>query len=395
MDTHHDISFFARTNFRNEGKVFGIRQADRRSHVYIVGKTGTGKTTLLETLLLQDIIAGRGVALLDPHGDLVERIRLQVPAARERDLIYFDVPNAGRPLAFNPLEPVPPDKRSLAASGMLEAFKKLWPDFWGPRLEYILRNALFVLVHQPEATLADILRLLEDPAYREEALQNVDNERLRDFWLREFEQYSKSFRTEAISPVQNKIGAFLADPLLQNVLLHARSSFDLRQVMDEGKILLVNLAKGRLGEDSSSLLGSLIVSRMELAALSRAELPEEERRDFFLYLDEFHSFATLSFASMLAELRKYRVNLTLAHQYLSQLEPAVRDAVLGNVGTIISFRVGPADAAVLGREFAPQMDARDLMALPNHSIILKLMIDGALSRAFTADTTRADEVLVY
>ena len=225
-------------------------------------------------------------------------------------------------------------------------------------------------------------------------MQHVDNERLRDFWLG-VRAIQQEFRTEAIAPVQNKIGAFLADPLLQNILLQPKSSFDLREVMDQGKILLVNLAKGRLGEDSASLLGSLIVARLELAALSRAELPEQSRRDFFVYLDEFQSVSGLSLANMLAELRKFHVSLVLAHQYLGQLEPAIRDAILGNVGTIVSFRVGPADAIVLGREFAPELDARDLMHLPNHSIILKLMINGAPSKAFTADTTKPDEVLVY
>lgn len=387
MDDLRAISYFGRTTFR-EGKAFGIRQADRRHHMYAIGKTGTGKTTLLETLVNQDVIAGRGLALLDPHGDLIDRVRNQIPDWRRRDLIDFDVPGSAAPVAFNPLDPVPADKRSLAASSLLESFKKLWPDSWGPRLEYILRNALFALVHQPEATLADILRLLEDKSYRHAAMTCVDNERLRDFWLREFEQYSKSFRTEAIAPVQNKIGAFLADPRLQNILLHPKSAFDMRQVMDDGKILLVNLAKGRIGQDSAALLGSLIVSRMELAALSRADIPEASRRDFQVYLDEFQLFATLSLADMMAELRKYRLNLTLAHQYLGQLDREIRDAVLGNVGTVVSFRVGAQDAVPLGREFEPEFSGADLVGLANRHVVVRLMIDGAPSKAFSAETIR-------
>jgi DNA helicase HerA-like ATPase len=386
MATDHNIAVFARTHHRYRPALFGIRQRDRRSHMYVIGKTGAGKTTLLETLIVQDIAAGRGLVLLDPHGDLVERVLLQVPAERYPDLLYFNVPDAANPVSFNPLEHVPPEKRSLAASGMLAAFKKHWSDSWGPRLEYILRNALLTLVQQPEATIADILRLFEDEDYRKQALSYVDNERIRSFWFNEFDKYSKSFRQEAIAPIQNKVGPFLADPILQAILSQPKSSFDIREVMDSGKVLLVNLAKGRIGEDSAGLLGSLLVSRLELAALSRADIPEDARRDFYVYLDEFHSFATMSLATMLAELRKYRVNLILAHQYLTQLEPDIKDAVLGNVGTTIAFRLGPEDARVFAREFAPIFEAEDLLRLPNYSIVLKLMIEGAPSRPFTAET---------
>jgi len=380
------VALFAKTDFRNEGRVFGIRRADRRSHFYALGKTGTGKSTLLETLISQDVEAGEGVALFDPHGDLAERVAAQVPAERARDLIYLDVPNPARAFGFNPLERVPPARRSLAASALVEVFKKIWSDSWGPRLEHILRNAIFCLLEQPEATLADIPRLLDDQAFRKRAAERVSNAQVRQFWLREYESYPARFRAEAIAPLQNKVGAFLSDPLLCRILSAPKSSFDLRKVIDDGKIFLVNLAKGRMGESSAALLGALLVARIGLTGLSRSDVPEEERRDFYLYIDEFQTFATMSFVSMLSELRKYRVNLTLTNQYLSQLDPEVRDSVLGNVGTLVSFRVGPADATVIAEEFAPEFSAADLMSLPNYRIYLKLMIDGVVSKPFSATT---------
>jgi hypothetical protein len=303
-------------------------------------------------------------------------------------LIYFNVPDFTRPLAFNPLERVPPEKRPLAASGLLEVFKKIWIDSWGPRMEHILRNALLALLDQPQATLADVLRLLSDREFRRDAMTRVANPQVREFWLREYESYPARFRIEAIAPIQNKVGAFLANPVLSGILTQPRSAVDLRRVMDEGQILVVNLAKGKIGEDSAGLLGALLVSRIGLAALSRADVAEETRRDFFVYLDEFQNFTTLSLANMLSELRKYRVNLVLAHQYLSQLDEQVRDAILGNVGSIISFRLGLADAEMLESEFRPEISALDLISLPNYQIYLKLMIQGRVSRVFSAETLR-------
>lgn len=380
------LAFFARTNYRNERRAFGIRQADRLAHVYVIGKTGTGKSTLLETLIRHDLGAGNGLALLDPHGDLVERVVASIPDDRKPHVTYLDVPNETGAIAFNPLERVPPPLRPRAAGGVLNVFKKLWAESWGPRLEHLLRNALFVLLDQPEATLADVLRLLDDPAFRKRAAERSPNPQVRGFWLREYEGYPARFRAEAIAPVQNKVGAFLADPLLRRILAQPRSSFDIRRIMDERRILLVNLSKGRLGEDTAGLLGALLVSSVGLAAMGRAEQPESERRDFFLYLDEFQTFTTLSLATMLAELRKYRVGLILAHQYLAQLEPEVRDAVLGNVGTCITFRVGAPDAEILEKEFEPEFRALDLTRLPNHSVYLKLMVRGAVSEPFSAET---------
>lgn len=380
------ISFLGQTNFRAEQIPFGIRQRDRRAPVYILGKTGTGKSTLLAQLIQQDVEAGRGLAVLDPHGDLVESVLSTIPAARQTDVIYFNVPDAEHPLGFNPLEHVAPARRSLAAAGLLEVYKKLWRDSWGPRLEHILRNALLALFEQPNATLADVLRLLTEPTFRKPMALKLENEQVKTFWLEEYEHYPVRLRLEAIAPIQNKVGAFLSDPLLQRILTAPRSTFKLRHVMDAGKILLVNLAKGKIGEDTSSLLGSLLLARIGLAALSRADVPEAERRDFFLYLDEFQNFTTLSLATMLSESRKYRLNLTLAHQHLAQLEPGIREAVLGNAGTLIAFRVGAQDSELLAPEFAPAFTETDLVNLPNYHIILKLMIDGAVSMPFSAQT---------
>jgi len=369
-DKDNSLTCFARTNFRGGGRVFGIRRSDRRNHMYMIGKTGVGKSTLLETLIRQDIEKGEGVALLDPHGDLVDRVLETIPACRRSELIYFNAPNTTAPLGFNPLEPVTPEKRALAASGLLEVFKKLWIDSWGPRLEHILRNALLALFDQPEATLADVTRLMTDKTFRKAAALRITNRRVYDFWIGEFEGYTPHFRAEAIAPIQNKVGAFLANPLLNRILTQPRSTFDLRQIMDERKILLVNLAKGKIGEDTAALLGALLVSKLGLAALSRADVPEHSRRDFYVYVDEFPNFATLSLATMLSELRKYRLNLILAHQYFGQLPDELRNAILGNVGTIISFRVGPEDADILEKEFCPEFSASDLLNLPNRSIEL-------------------------
>jgi Type IV secretion-system coupling protein DNA-binding domain len=386
------ITLLGRTNFRNQRKAFGVRQTDRRAHMYIIGKTGTGKSTLLETMIRQDIGAGRGAALIDPHGDIVERVLACFPEKRRDDLIHFNVPDASRPLAFNPLESLPPEKRPLAASGVLEVFKKIWAESWGPRLEHILRNALLALLDQPQATLADILRLMDEPAFRRIAASRVRNAQVRNFWLREYESYPARFRAEAIAPIQNKVGAFLADPVLNAILSQPKSSFDLRQLMDEGRVLLVNLAKGKIGEDTAMLLGALLVSRIGLVGLSRADIAETSRKDFYVFLDEFQAFTTLSLANMMSELRKYRVNLILAHQYLSQLDEQVRDAILGNAGTIISFRLGLADAEILSKEFWPEFSAGDLIRLPNYQVYLKLMVSGAVTRPFSAETVEPDKV---
>lgn len=381
-----DISIFAKADARGSNTPFGIKQADRRAHMYIIGKTGTGKSTSLETLMIDDLRKGQGFAVLDPHGDLIKRIRSQIPDELADRVIDFDASDPQTPYGFNPLGFMHVDKRPLAASGLVQVFKHLWVDSWGPRLEYILRNCLVSLLDFPNAKLTDIPKLLSNPAFRADVLKFIRNEETREFWINEYNKYPERFRLESISPIQNKVGAFLSNSLLRRMLTDPERPLNLRRSMDEGKIILVNLAKGSIGEDTANLLGSLLISRFDLAALSRSDTPENERRDFVLYMDEFHNFTTQSLVFMLSELRKYRLSLVLAHQYLSQLEPRIRDAILGNVGTIMLFRIGAADAEELAPEFSPTFSMTDLMSLPNYSIYLRMMIDGKISPPFSAVT---------
>ncbi len=381
-----EILRLARTDFRSDRRIFGIKNEDRFSHVYIIGKTGTGKSTLLESMALQDLERGNGFALVDPHGDLAEHIAARIPPARRQDVIYLNAADPEQPYGYNPLRHVREDRIALAASGFMEVFKKMWPDAWGVRMEHILRNVLLALLEQPNATMHDILRVFSDKSFRLQVAKSLRNKTVRTFLEKEYEKFSFGYRADGTAPIQNKVGAFLSDPMLNRILTAPQKDLHIRQIMDEGKVLLVNLAKGRIGEDSSSLLGGLLVTTIGLAAYSRAETPSPQRRDFFVYIDEFQSFTTLAVANMFAELRKYRVGFTVAHQYLYQLEPEVRHAVLGNAGTIISFRVGADDASYLAREFQPQFEPLDLMRLENHHVYLKLMIDGMPSKPFSAVT---------
>lgn len=392
MTPKKPVLYLGRTNARATFQRFGIKHEDRFAHLYLIGRTGTGKTTLMETMAMQDIERGHGLAVIDPHGDLVSRLSKCIPAARSNDLVYWNAPDPAQPYGYNPLRKIAKAQVPLAASGLLGAFKKIWTGKeWGVRMEHILRNALLALLEYGDATLPDVLRILTDPKFRDGVIARVSNKQVRAFWTEEFRQYNPRYRQEAIAPIQNKIGAFLADPRLYRMLTTPKKDIRLREIMDGGKILLVNLSKGALGDDSASLLGALLVSSMALAAFSRIDTPEEKRRDFFVYLDEFQSFTTLSVANMISELRKFRVGLTLAHQHLFQLEPEVRHAVLGNAGTLVSFRIGPEDAAVIGEEFAPTFEPVDLLSLPNYSIYIKLMIDGAPSSAFSATTLSPDD----
>ena len=380
------ITPFAITNYRDKRKRFGIKKKNRQGHIYIVGKTGTGKSTLIENMIISDIKAGNGLALLDPHGDLAEDVLHFIPKRRIKDVIYFNPADMEHPIPFNPLESVEKDFHHLVTSGLISVFKKVWHEFWGPRLEHILRHAILTLLEYPQSTILDIPRLLTDKEFRREVLVSVTHQQVREFWVGEFEKYSAWLRSEAISPILNKIGQFLTTVPLRNIVGQSKNTFDLREVMDEGKILLVNLAKGKIGEDNCSLLGAMMVTKIQLAALSRADLPEQKRKLFYMYVDEIHSFMTLSFADILSEARKYGLNLILTHQYIEQLDEKIRAAIFGNVGTIITFRVGADDAGYLAREFHPVFNETDLVNLSNYNIYLKLMIDGVTSRAFSGYT---------
>lgn len=380
----NDIALFGLTNYRNSLRPFGIKKDDRRRHMYVVGKTGMGKSTLLENMIVQDIRAGRGLAVVDPHGDLVEKIVKYIPSQRINDVIYFNPSDSDYPIAFNILESVDETHRHLVASGLIAVFKKIWIDSWGPRLEYILRNTILALLEYDGSTLLGVTRIYVDKAYRKKVVERVQDPIIKAFWTTEYETYANQFRTEAVSPIQNKIGQFLSSPIIRNIVGQSKSTIDMRAIMDGGKILLMNLAKGRIGEDNAALLGAMMITKIQLAAMSRIDIPEEERNDFFLYVDEFQNFATESFANILSEARKYRLDLTIAHQYIEQLDEQVQAAVFGNVGTIVCFRVGAADAEFLAKEFEPVFTETDLVNLTKYDTYLKLMIDGVASEPFSA-----------
>ncbi|PIQ92905.1 MAG: hypothetical protein COV69_00795 [Parcubacteria group bacterium CG11_big_fil_rev_8_21_14_0_20_39_14] len=386
LPKNNDITYFAETNFRNQKIKFGIRPDDRRRHLYSVGKTGMGKTAMLENMAIQDIQKGHGLAVVDPHGEFAEKMLDFVPSSRVNDVIYFNPADIAYPIAFNVIEKVQPDFRYLIASGVLGVFKKIWPDVWSPRMEYILNNTILALIEYPGATLLGINRMLAEKEYRDKVVKRITDPGVKAFWLNEFSKYPDRFREEAVAPIQNKAGQFISSPLIRNIIGQTKSTINVRKVIDEGKILILNLSKGRIGEDASHLLGALMVSKIQLAAMSRVNIPEEERKDFYLYVDEFQNFATESFVNILSEARKYHLCLILAHQYITQMDEKVRDAVFGNVGTLTTFRVGADDAEVLEPEFTPEFTAQDLVNLAKYNVYLKLMIDGISSRAFSAAT---------
>jgi len=360
--------------------------------MYVIGKTGTGKTTLIENMAISDMRVGNGLALIDPHGDLAEHLLNFIPKRRIEETIYFNPSDLDYPIAFNPLEKVDRDHHHLVASGLISVLKKIWYEFWGPRMEHILRNAILALLDYPDSTLLDIPVILVDKDFRKKVLERVRNSQVKNFWFTEFERYSAYFRSEAISPIQNKIGQFIVSPLIRNIVGQTQSSIDFRKIIDEGKILIVNLSKGKIGDDNCSLLGAMIVTKIQLAALSRGDIPEFKRRPFYLYVDEIHNFLTLSFADILSEARKYGLYLILTHQYIEQLDEEIRSAIFGNVGTLVTFRVGARDAQFLKNEFSPVFDEMDLVNLSNYHIYLRLMINGVTSRPFSAITLPPPEV---
>lgn len=388
-DRAHDnnISAFGLTNFRGINHQFGMLRKDRSRHLYIIGQTGTGKSGALELLALSDIFHGEGYAIIDPHGDFAENNIKFIPENRIKDVIYFNPSDTEFPLGFNPLEVYDPSKKSNTSSEVIGVLKRMFGDSWGPRLEYILRYSILALLDRPETTMLDITRILTDAEFRKDTLTYCKDPSVLQFWKQEFGQWGEKQVNEAIAPVLNKVGAFTANPIIRNIIGQPKSTFDIRKIMDEGKILVVNLSKGLIGEDNAAILGSFLVTKIQLAAQSRADIKNiENRRPFHLYVDEFQNFATDSFAVILSEIRKYGLTLTVANQYVSQMTPSVKDAVFGNVGSIISFRVSVEDAPILAKQFEPQFDASDLMGLNNRHFVMNMIIDGQKSTPFSATT---------
>jgi hypothetical protein len=382
----YDITLFGETNFRHLNQRFGMRLADRRFHTYSIGKTGTGKSTLIENMALDDIYKGRGVAVVDPHGDLIKRVLARIPSHRINDVVYFNPADREHPVAFNLLENVEQDLKGIVASGLMSIFTKLWANVWSARMEYILRNTLLAALDYPDSTLLSVMKILNDPVYRRHVIAKTKDPVIKDFFLNEFEKYDPKFRQEAIAPIQNKVGQFLSSATMRNILGQPHSTIDFEEIMNNGKVLLVNLSVGEIGEDASALLGGMVITKIQLSAMRRATVKEEQRKDFYLYVDEFQNFATDSFAVILSEARKYRLNLFLTNQFIAQMPETVKNAVFGNVGTVISFRVGPGDAGALVKEFEPVFDANDLVNLANYQIYLKMTIDGVTSVPFSATT---------
>src|SRR3989344_4108064 len=386
MPEPNEINFFAETTFRNMRRKFGIKIDDRRRHFYVIGKTGMGKTVMIKNMAVQDIQNGYGIGFVDPHGEAAEELLDFIPADRVNDVIYFNPADIEYPIAFNIMEKVDVAHRHLVAGGLMGVFKKIWPDVWSARMEYILNNCLLALLEYPDATLLGVNRMLSDVEYRKKVIEKVTDPVIRAFWVQEYSRYTQRYEVEATAAIQNKVGQFVSAPIIRNIIGQVKSSIDMRKIMDDEKILIMDLSKGRIGEDNSRLLGALMITKLQLAAMQRVDIPEEKRRDFFLYIDEFQNFATSSFISILSEARKYRLALILGHQYITQMEEEVRDAVFGNVGTMICFRVGAEDAEWLEKEFTPEFLAEDIVNLTKYNVYLRLMIDGVAGRPFSAMT---------
>ncbi|KKQ96606.1 MAG: hypothetical protein A3C27_03705 [Candidatus Levybacteria bacterium RIFCSPHIGHO2_02_FULL_39_36] len=386
MADKKDVNFFAKAEFKNKETIFGIKTPDRRKHVYIIGKTGAGKSTLIANMAIDDIRRGRGIGIIDPHGDLSEIILDYIPKRRMKDVVYLEPFDSERPFSLNVLEIKNSQHKDLVSSGIVSIFHKIYGESWGPRLEYILRNVILTLLDIEQGTLVDALRILSDSGFREKVVAKLSDPVLRNFWEAEFAKMPDRLKAEAVSPIQNKVGQFVSSRMVRNIIGNPKSSIDLQRIMDEGKILILNLSQGKLGEDNAALLGAMVITQIQLAAMNRSFQKEEERADFFLYVDEFQNFATESFIKILSEARKYRLSLTLANQYSDQLELSVQRAIYGNVGTLASFVVGAHDAYLLTKEFAEIYSENDLVSLGKFEIVLKLSIDGMTSAPFPATT---------
>ncbi len=389
MENPERVTYFAATDARGKYIPFGIKSKDRDRHMYVIGKTGMGKSTLLENMAIQDLRNGEGLAFLDPHGGTIERLLDYIPEDRIKDVVYFAPFDLEHPVAFNVMEDVGYDKRHLVVSGLMATFKKIWEDAWSARMEYILTNTLLALLEYPDATLLGVNRMYTDKEYRKKVVDNVKDPVVKDFWTKEFANYGDRYTQEATPAIQNKVGQFTGNPLIRNIIGQPKSSFDIRTMMDEKKILLINLSKGLVGETNMRLLGSMLTTRLFLAAMSRANLPADKLAKlphFYFYVDEFQNFANETFAEILSEARKYKLNLIIAHQYIAQMEEEVRDAVFGNVGTTVVFRVGPFDAEVLETIFMPRFTKEDVVGLDRRQVYLTLMIDGVGSAPFSAVT---------
>jgi CxxC-x17-CxxC domain-containing protein len=390
LPPNKDLTYIGYSTFRDKNVLFGIKRRDRRQHIYILGKSGTGKSVLMSNMIMQNILNGEGVCVVDPHGELVEGVLQAIPEHRLKDVVYFNPADTEYHIGFNVLELVDSKYKHLVASGLMGIFTKIWANAWSARMEYILNNCILALLDTPGTTLLGIPRMLVDKDYRQKIINNLKDPVIKAFWIHEYEAWQDKFRNEAIAPIQNKVGQFLSTSVIRNIVGQSKSTINIFDMMNEGKIFLVNVSKGRIGEDNSKLLGGMIITKIQLAAMERVRIPEDERKDFYLYVDEFQNFVTDSFASILSEARKYRLNLTVAHQYTAQLvtkeSSAMRDSIFGNVGTMIVFRVGADDADFLEKEFAPEFTPEDIVNLPNYKIYLKLMIDGITSRPFSSKT---------
>lgn len=380
------IDFFGRTIFKNKDTIFGMKDIDRRRHIWAIGKTGTGKSTLIANMAIDDLKKDRGLAVIDPHGDLCDIILNYIPKHRINDVIYFNPADKDYPIVINPLEVTNKEEAELVVSGIVSIFNKIFGFSWGPRLEYILRNSLMTLAQVPNSTLKDVPLLLTNKAYRQKIEETIQDETMKQFWRDEFDKMPEKLQQEAISPILNKVGQFVTSPLIRTVIGQPKSSISLDDVMNSGKILLANLSQGRLGEDNAALLGAMLITKLQLAAMHRVDMPEEKRRDFYLYVDEFQNFATGSFIKIMSEARKYRLNIMLANQYMAQIPEEVTKAILGNAGTVMTFAVGANDADMLAKEFAEVFTTQDLINLGKYQIATKMTIDGQITRPFVSTT---------